>query len=78
MAEPITWERGEPGYWEAFNVPRETPRQRLASRPVAWITGGRRRGYHGGLGPSRDATFHARTVPALKAQIEQFLSLKLA
>lgn len=77
MAKPITWERGEPGYWEAFTVPRDTPRQRLASRPAAWITGSARLGYHGGLSPNLDATFHARTIPALKQQIEQFLSLRL-
>ncbi len=75
MPHPITWERGDPGYWQAFTVPRDTPRQRLASRPAAWITGTARLGYHGGLGGSCDATFHARTIPALKGQIEQFLSL---
>ena len=72
----LSWERGEPGYWQAFDAPRETPRQRLASRPVAWITGLARVGYHGGIGTDCDATFHARTIPELKRQIEQFLSLR--
>jgi len=73
----LSWERGEPGYWEAFDVPRDTPRQRLAIRPIAWITGFASVGYHGGLGKSCDATFHARTIPELKRQIEQYLSLRV-
>ena len=77
MAHPLEWRRPEPGTWHLYEKPGETPSQRLSRRPVAWITGLARVGYHRGLGRSCDATFHARTIPALKQQIEQFLSLKL-
>lgn len=76
MGHPLEWHRPEPGTWHLYDKPGETPRQRLSRSPVAWITGLASVGYHGGLGPGRDATFHARTIPALKAQIETFLSLK--
>lgn len=77
MANALTWHREEPGLWYLYDKPGDTPLQRLSRRPVAWITGLARVGYHGGIGAGRDATFHARTIPALKEQIEQFLSLKV-
>ncbi len=73
----LSWERAEPGLWYLYDQPGETPRQRLTRRPLAWLTGLARTGYHGGIGPERNATFHARTIPALKDQIETFLSLKV-
>lgn len=74
MAEKLQWERQEAGLWYLFDKPGKTPLQRLSRRPVAWLTGLARVGFHGGLGPCRDAQFHGRTVPAVKRQIEAALS----
>lgn len=70
----MQWERQEAGCWHLHNKPGDTARQRLSRRPVAWITGLARVGFHGGLGSSLDAQFHGRTVPAVKRQIEAAVS----
>ena len=73
MAHPLQWSRAEAGTWHLFDKPGNTARERLTRQPVAWLTGMARLGYHGGIGPGRDAQFHGRTVPAVKRQIEAAL-----
>lgn len=74
MAPKLQWIRGEAGYWELHDKPGDTPRQRLTRRPVAWLSGMRATGFHGGLGAGRDAQFHGRTVQVVKRQIEAAFS----
>ena len=73
MVGPLQWHRAESGTWHLFDQPGETPRQRLSRRPVAWLTGLASVGFHGGIGPERNAQFHGRTVQAVKRQIEAAL-----
>lgn len=73
MTPNLEWTRVEAGGWWLFDKPRGTPRH-----PIASIHGSARIGYHGSLrGSGGDAQFRGKSIPAVKRQIEQWLSLRV-